>query len=137
MQKILLIDDAKDTHLILREVFDGDVVITSAYDLNQAVQWFEKNTFNLVLLDIMLPDGDGLEFFARIKNKINVKDIPFILLTGKTDFATKSTGFSLGAEDYIVKPFDPLEVRLRCMAKMKKFGSDSIGMSMDTTSLGP
>ena len=122
MQKILLIDDSKDTHLILREVFEGEVIITSAYDLSHAVQWFEKNTYDLVLLDIMLPDGDGLEFFARIKNKNNIKDIPFIMLTGKSDFATKSTGFSLGVEDYIVKPFDPLELRVRCLAKMKKYG---------------
>lgn len=121
MQKILLIDDAKDTHLILREVFNGEAVITSAYDLNQAVHWFEKSVYNLVLLDIALPDGNGLEFFARIKNKQNVKETPFILLSAKSDFSSKSTGFSLGAEDYIVKPFDPLELRLRCLAKMKKF----------------
>lgn len=121
MGKILLVDDAKETHLVLRETFDHDHALTSAFDLSQALQFLEKEPFDLILLDIVLPDGDGLEFCAKLRARKQTKEIPVIFLTGKTDIAAKSIGFSLGAEDYIVKPFDPEEVKLRSVAKLRKF----------------
>lgn len=121
MGKILLVDDAQDTHLILQETFDQEHTLKSVYNLNQAAQILDKEVFDLILLDIMLPDGDGLEFCAKLRSQKKVKDIPVIFLTGKGDLAAKSIGFSLGAEDYIVKPFDPQEVKVRVVAKLRKF----------------
>jgi two-component system response regulator ResD len=121
MGKILLVDDAKETHLVLQEIFDQEHTMKSAYDLAQATMLLDQEPFDLVLLDIMLPDGDGLEFCAKLRAKKSTKDLPVIFLTGKTDLAAKSIGFSLGAEDYIVKPFDAEEVKLRALSKIRKF----------------
>jgi len=121
MKKILLIDDAKEIHVLLNAVFQQESVLVSAYDLKQAHRLLEHEKFNLILLDILLPDGDGLDFFAKIRSYNLAKDTPIILLTGKNELSTKSIGFALGAEDYIVKPFDPLEVKLRCTSKIAKF----------------
>lgn len=125
MGKILLVDDAQETHLILQETFDQNHNLKSVYNLAQATQSLEKDTFDLILLDIMLPDGDGLEYCAKLRANKKTKDIPIVFLTGKTDLAAKSIGFSLGAEDYIVKPFDPQEVKLRVEAKLRKFQEKS------------
>jgi two-component system phosphate regulon response regulator PhoB len=120
MNKILVIDDAKDCHLLLRKAFDADCVLTSVFNLENADKALLQNEFDLILLDIVLPDGDGLEFCARIRTSTKSRDVPIIFLTGKSDLAAKSIGFSLGAEDYIIKPFDPLEVKIRCFAKITK-----------------
>lgn len=125
MGKILLVDDAQETHLILQEMFDQDHALKSVYNLAQAASSLEKDLVDLILLDIMLPDGDGLEFCAKLRAQKRTKDIPVIFLTGKTDLAAKSIGFSLGAEDYIVKPFDAQEVKLRVEAKLRKFQDKS------------
>lgn len=120
MEKILLIDDSKDTHLVLNTVFSDDYILMSAFDLKQASQFLAKDVFDLILLDITLPDGDGMDFFAKLRSQGLIKETPVIFLTGKNDLATKTIGFSLGAEDYIVKPFDVLEVKLRCVVRIKK-----------------
>lgn len=124
MKKILLVDDAKDAHLILREAFDGEHIMTSALTLQEATQILSQESFDLILLDIILPDGNGLEFCAKLRTKSQTQNTPVIFISGKNDISSKSIGFSLGAEDYIVKPFDPVEVKLRCNAKLKKKASE-------------
>ncbi len=121
MGKILLIDDSKDTHLILQQVFDNDHVLKSAYNLHQAKVIMEHENFDLILLDIGLPDGDGLEFCADLRTRKSTQETPIIFLTGKDEISAKSIGFSLGAEDYIVKPFNVAEVKLRCVSKLRKY----------------
>ena len=120
MGKILLVDDSKDTHLILQQAFDHDHTLKSAYDLRQAIAILEQENFDLILLDIMLPDGDGLEFCAKLRTKQPTQETPIIFLSGKNEISAKSIGFSLGAEDYIVKPFDVDELKLRCVSKLRK-----------------
>lgn len=119
MKKILIVDDARDVHMLLNEIFDGELLVTSAYDLMQARQFLKEQKFDLILLDVNLPDGDGFEFCAEMQQY--PPSPPVIFLTGKSDLAAKSVGFSLGAEDYIAKPFHALEVKLRCLARLKKY----------------
>ena len=120
MYRILLIDDQKDVHMMLDEAFFGEVVLNSAFSLSEAHALLSGNKYDLVLLDIGLPDGDGLDFYASLKNRNILRDTPVVFLTGNRNHSAMSIGFSLGADDYIRKPFDPVEVKLRCLARIKK-----------------
>ncbi len=120
MAKILLVDDIENIHLTVKAVFGHEHTVVSAYDLAQAADQIERSNFDLILLDVMLPDGSGFEFCALLQQNPTAKNIPVFFLTGKSDLSAKTIGFSLGAEDYIVKPFDVAELKLRCEARLRK-----------------
>ncbi len=123
MSKIIIIDDARDVHLLLREIFYLDHSVTSAFTLSEASQLIRAQSFELILLDVKMPDGDGFHFCASLQQNSETRNIPVIFITGKSDIADKAIGFSLGAEDYIVKPFNAAEVKLRCEARIRKLDS--------------
>ncbi len=120
MSKILVIDDAPDVHFILREAFLPDHQVISAMTISEAAGFIRNDKFDLVILDVKLPDGDGFKFCASLQLNGATKATPVFFLIGKSELTDKSMGFSLGAEDYIVKPFDATEVRLRCEARLRK-----------------
>lgn len=88
----------------------------------EALALMERGQFDLVIIDISLPDCDGIELCSRLQALPNAKGTPFVFLTGQADISNKLAAFSLGAEDYIVKPFNPLEFRARIQAKLKRIG---------------
>jgi two-component system phosphate regulon response regulator PhoB len=82
-----------------------------------------NNQFDLILIDIMLPDGDGFKLCANIQSGtygFNEDETSVVFLTAKGEISDKVLGFSLGADDYIVKPFDPIELKARVQARLKK-----------------
>ncbi|MGE0632551.1 MAG: response regulator transcription factor [Pseudobdellovibrionaceae bacterium] len=120
MSKILCVEDAADTIMVLEATLASHQ-LAIAQSLSEAQTLLAKENYSLLILDIELPDGNGLEFMASYANE--VQGLPVIFLTGKNDFTSKASAFSLGAEDFIVKPFDPRELRLRVDAKLKKYES--------------
>lgn len=80
----------------------------------------EKNEFDLVLLDVMLPGMDGFELIKKMKNK----NIPVIFLTAKNNVLDKVKGLKLGAEDYMVKPFEAIELIARIETVLRRYGND-------------
>lgn len=118
MEKILCIEDAPDVIAIIETAFK-DHEILWAKSINEAKRQITQGSYQAVLLDIELPDGDGLALLGE--GLLDPHKVPIVLLTGKKDFASKVTAFTLGAEDFIVKPFDPVELKLRVEAKIKKF----------------
>jgi DNA-binding response OmpR family regulator len=121
MQKILLVDDSEDTQCIGRAVFVPEYHLAIAQTLAEADQIIKnvEQRPDLIVLDISLPDGDGLSYCARLKQTAETASIPIIFLSGRADLAAKLTGFSLGAEDYVSKPFDPIELLARVRARLK------------------
>lgn len=117
MHRILCVDDAPEIRLILESTLSGHH-LSFASSFQEATQFLSKETFDLVLLDIELPDGNGLEIMASWADHLT--DTPVFFITGKKDFASKVTAFSLGAEDFVLKPFDPKELKLRVEAKLRK-----------------
>ena len=88
--------------------------------LNEASQKINNNNFALIILDLMLPDGSGLDLCKKIKNNIQTELIPIIILTAKDDEVDKLLGFELGADDYVTKPFSVKELILRIKAVLKR-----------------
>ena len=119
--KILLIEDEPDIRKTLeynisREGYD--VISTSS--LTEARDHLNSISFSLVLLDLMLPDGSGLDLCREVKSDSEKMHIPIIILTAKDDEVDKVVGFELGADDYVTKPFSVRELILRIKAILKR-----------------
>lgn len=117
MIKILCVEDSPETLAILQATFNGHEVHTAA-NLALARERLASERFSILLLDIDLPDGNGMDLCAELP-EMN-RHLPVIFLTGKGDFPTKVSAFALGAEDFVQKPFDPKELRLRTESKARK-----------------
>ncbi|MGE3756282.1 MAG: response regulator transcription factor [Pseudobdellovibrionaceae bacterium] len=119
MAEILLVEDSSEYQkIVLRTLGHHQVVCAKTGE--EALSLLQNRHFSLVLLDIHLPYKDGYSVLSEIQADPKIADIPVICLTGKSQVTDKITAFSLGADDYIVKPFDPLELRARIDAKLSK-----------------
>ena len=125
-QKILLIEDEPDIRKTLeynlsREGFD----VVCASSLSEGKNYINTNQFSLILLDLMLPDGSGLDLCRELKTDSDKKLTPIIILTAKDDEVDKVVGFELGADDYVTKPFSVRELILRVKAVLKRGNAKS------------
>ncbi len=117
--RILIVDDDKNICELVRLYLEKDGYMTDiAYDGRQALDIFIANPPMAVILDIMLPVVDGIEVLKEIRRMGN---IPVIMLTAKGETFDKVLGLELGADDYIVKPFEPKELVARVKAVMRRF----------------
>ena len=118
---ILVIEDEPDIRKNLeynlgREGFNA----CSVGSLDEAGKKLESKKFDLILLDLMLPDGSGLDLCKKIKSNSETETTPIIILTAKDDEVDKVVGFELGADDYVTKPFSVRELILRVKAILKR-----------------
>ena len=103
---ILVVDDEKEiADIITLYLQSDDYKIYKFYNGREALECVEKKNIDLAILDVMLPDIDGFEILRTIRKKYT---FPVIMLTAKIDATDKITGLTLGADDYIPKPFNPL-----------------------------
>ena len=119
--KILIIEDEPDIRRNLeynlgREGFNA----SSVGSLDEANEKLKSKKFDLILLDLMLPDGSGLELCKKIKSNSETEATPVVILTAKDDEVDRVVGFELGADDYVTKPFSVRELILRVKAILKR-----------------
>ena len=106
--KILIVEDEYPIQELLKFNLERNNYLTSTIDSgNKVIEIAEKGNLDLILLDIMLPDINGLELCRLLKNNDATKHIPIILLTALSDEQTIVDGLEVGADDYITKPFSP------------------------------
>lgn len=118
--KILVVDDLpKNIQVIgsILEIYDYDIYFAS--DGYSALEQVKRTEFDLLLLDIMMPEIDGFEVCRQIKTNPETQDLPIIFLTAKTDSENITKAFELGAQDYITKPFNPKELISRVKTHLK------------------
>lgn len=121
MGSVLLIEDDEEMVFIIRKALEPEHQVTSASSLAKATELLQQHSYQLILLDVTLPDGDGFEFFSELKNSSNIRLVPVLFLTGKSSTADQVLGLSMGAEDYLIKPVQPILLRARVDAKIKKY----------------
>lgn len=119
--KVLVIEDEPDIRKTLeynltREGFE----VYGCGSIKEAKKLIENPNFSIILLDLMLPDGSGLDLCREVKSNSTTQDIPIIILTAKDDEVDKVVGFELGADDYVTKPFSVRELILRVKAILKR-----------------
>lgn len=145
MYKILVADDERDIVVLLKDYFEmnGYTVIT-AYDGKEAIEKISYNP-DIILLDVNMPDGDGLSVCRKIRNYVSC---PILFLTARIEDSDKINGFSAGGDDYIIKPFSIDELGARVAAHIRRdrrvstqknvrfFGNLSVDYTEKTVSVG-
>ncbi|PGB56067.1 response regulator transcription factor [Bacillus toyonensis] len=117
--RILIADDDKGIRNLLKIYLERELyMVDTAINGDEALQLFNQNNYNLVILDIMMPKVDGIEVCRKLRDKTNV---PILMLTAKDHEVDKILGLSIGADDYITKPFSIHEVVARVKALMRRF----------------
>ncbi len=136
MYNILICDDERDIVSALKIYLTPEgYTLFEAYNGVEALQILRQNEIHLVLMDIMMPQMDGIAATAKIREESNV---PVILLTAKSEDTDKVLGLNIGADDYITKPFNPVEVLARVRSHLRRYmqlGGGG-GMRGDTCTVG-
>lgn len=120
MQRILLVEDSDEIQFIIQSLLGKEYLLTYAGSVEEAHRALENGRFDLILLDVNLPDGNGFEICAKLRTLAETRSVPVIFLTGRSATSEKVVGFSLGADDYVTKPFDPLELKARVLARLTR-----------------
>lgn len=135
MYKILICDDERDIRNALRIYLTGEGYAVCEADSGlAALELMQREEVQLVLMDIMMPGMDGMTATAKLREQSNV---PVILITAKSEDNDKILGLTVGADDYITKPFNPLEVLARVKAQLRRYAQlggmpeKSIALTLD------
>lgn len=116
---ILIADDEKEIADVIALYLQSDEYrVDKFYTGEEALRCIETKKIDLAILDVMLPDIDGFEILKKIREKYK---FPVIMLTAKIEYEDKITGLTLGADDYISKPFNPLELVARVKAQLRRY----------------
>jgi DNA-binding response OmpR family regulator len=116
--RILLIDDSDESGSLVK-VSLKPYEVSQAYSVAQANQALNDGDYDLILIDVMLPDGDGFKMCNELYSRPKLKMVPKILLTAKTETSDKVFGLNCGADDYITKPFAASELKARVDVKLR------------------
>ncbi len=130
MYNVLVCDDEKDIVSALKIYLtsEGHNVI-EAYNGKEAVKLVQSQEIHLVLMDIMMPEMDGIQAMVKIRE---ISNVPVILLTAKSEDTDKVLGLTVGADDYVTKPFNPVELQARVKSQLRRYmllgsGNTSVG----------
>jgi two-component system alkaline phosphatase synthesis response regulator PhoP len=122
--KILIVDDEIDTLLPLKRSLQvEDYAIIEAFNGYEAIDKAKNEIPDLILLDLMMPEMDGYEACARLKNDVLTRNIPIIILTAKDAVREKIKGLDTGADDYVTKPFNLNELKARIKSVLRRSGN--------------
>lgn len=119
MFKVLIADDEKDIIKLMRLYLEkDDIIVIEAYDGDMALQIVNRDAIDLVVVDIMMPKMNGFELIKQIRQNSN---IPILVISARVQSSDKIFGLELGADDYITKPFDAMEVTARVKAALRRY----------------
>jgi DNA-binding response OmpR family regulator len=120
MTRVLIVDDDPHIRQLVRVFLDGEGLdVAEANDGAAALAWLATAKADLAIVDVMMPNMDGWELCRELRASYG--DLPLLMLTAKGETAQKIKGFQLGADDYLVKPFEPLELVARVKALLKRY----------------
>lgn len=131
--KILIVDDEKEiADLVELYLKNENCEIYKFYTASEAISSMENIKYDLAILDIMLPDIDGLILCKKIREEYN---FPIIMLTARASELDHITGFTFGADDYVTKPFRPLELVARVKAQLRRYKQYNGNLSQDQSNI--
>ena len=121
MEKILIIDDSPVQAAHLKSILEKDYQITTVQEPQTGLDYAREQDFSLILLDVVMPGMDGFVLLKKLQEEVATRHIPVILITSLSDIENEQRGLTLGAVDYIYKPFHPLIVKARVNTHIKLY----------------
>lgn len=118
--QVLAVEDSPEAASLIERAIAGTVRLRWARSLAEAREELVGERPDAILLDLSLPDGDGFELCSELRSSAATADLPILFLTARSNTADKLAAFSLGADDYLLKPFHPLELRARMSALLRR-----------------
>ena len=118
MEQILIVDDEREIADVVELYRQNEYKVLKFYTWKEALECIDSTRIDLAILDVMLPDIDGFTILKKIREKYT---FPVLMLTAKTEYLDKITGLTMGADDYIPKPFNPLELVARVKAQLRRY----------------
>jgi len=119
-EKILLVEDTRSMQIVVQSLLGPHYELICVETFAQAEKTLDSESFSLLLLDVVLPDGDGFSFCEKLRKDSSMLNLPIIFLTSKNEVQDRVRGFNLGADDYVVKPLEPNEFTARVQAKLHR-----------------
>ena len=114
MERVLIVDDDPDIRrLVSYNLTQAGFEVAASENGRKALESVQKHPPDLIILDLMLPDVDGMEVCRTLRHRENSRRIPIVMLTARSEEIDRVVGFELGADDYVMKPFSPRELVLR------------------------
>src|SRR5229473_2076188 len=129
MERVLIVDDDPDIQkLVSYNLSQAGFRVSTAATGSAALESVHDQPPDLIILDIMLPDLDGLEVCRKLRQQDKSRRIPIIMLTARTQEVDRVVGFELGADDYVMKPFSPRELVLRVKSIFRRMSEERSDM---------
>jgi two-component system phosphate regulon response regulator PhoB len=129
MERVLIVDDDPDIlRLVSYNLTQAGFEVADATTGREALASVQKHPPGLIILDVMLPDVDGLEVCRTLRSQETTKRIPILMLTARGEEIDRVVGFELGADDYVMKPFSPRELVLRVKSILRRMHDDRSDM---------
>ena len=121
MEKVWIVDDSLVQAAQLKSILEDDYDVTTVHTAAEGLSAASSDEFSLILLDVVMPDMDGFMLLKKLQDELITRHIPVILITSLADIENEQRGLTLGAVDYIVKPFHPLIVKARVNTHIKLY----------------
>ena len=133
MPNILIADDEKEIVRLLK-IYLNDYNVFEANDGQQALAIINSQPIDLAIVDIMMPKVDGYQLITKIREKSRY--IPVIIISAKVTLSDRILGIDIGADDYITKPFEPLEVQAKVRAQLRRLSASDAALKSETITVG-
>lgn len=133
---LLIEDDKRLAGMVADYLRDQNLDVVVVHDSASALSTLKQQTFDIALLDLMLPDGNGLDLFRKVRTLPHLHGLPFIMVTARGDPMDKVIGLEIGAEDYIGKPFEPRELLARIRVVLRRQRGEEPAVQDDVLTFG-
>lgn len=134
MKKVLAIEDDVFFQLLIKKSLEGEFVLTVVPSIADARNALIHDKYDLIIVDVMLPDGSGLDMCTFLRSQDDLKHVPIIIVSAQNEVDSKITGLDFGADDYVTKPFHPKELVARIHARLRQ--SQASDANLDFIQLG-
>lgn len=134
---LMIEDDNRLSRMVVEFLKQYNMIVQCYEDAASGYAAFDSDEFDLILLDLMLPDADGLDICAELKRRMhNRRDTPIIMVTARGDLADRVIGLELGADDYLSKPYEARELLARIRAVLRRTATDRTPVVNETLNFG-